>query len=71
MIFLFTSSGFLASDPGGCTLDATVMGERELLQTIENKGFEKIGPEIRWQSRKVNSPAHWMLVNTLTTSFSG
>jgi hypothetical protein len=60
---------FLASDPGGCTLDATGLGEREFLQAAENKGFEKIGTEIRRQNRKVNSPAHWMVVNTLTTSF--
>src|SRR6267142_830321 len=60
---------FLASDSGGGTLDATVKGEREFLKAVENKGFERISPEAMWKGRRVNSPAHWMIVNTLTTVF--
>jgi hypothetical protein len=61
---------FIASDPGGCTLDATVMGERGFLEVDENKGVEKIGPRLdgktgRWTVQRVGC-----FVNTLTTSLS-
>jgi hypothetical protein len=43
---------FLASDPGGCTLAATVRGERVCLKIVENKGFERISPETRRKDEK-------------------
>jgi hypothetical protein len=36
---VISSGDFLASDPGGCSLDATMKTERELLEVVENAGI--------------------------------
>jgi hypothetical protein len=45
-------------------------GESEFLKVAENKGFEKLEAKLDGENLKVNSPTHWMIVNTLTTCLS-
>src|SRR5260370_29900096 len=67
----FPQGVFLASDTRQCSRDATVKSEREFLEVVENTDPWEDRTEIRRGDRRTKSPAHWMIVNTLTKCLSG
>jgi hypothetical protein len=48
-------------------MDAIVKSARESSEVIENKATKEDGAGIRRWDTGLTGPAHWMIVNTLTT----